>query len=261
MTEVTLKCVDAFILEARERPEPLVEALARLDDDIAENDHFELYWFPYTDRVQTKRNNRVPRNDRPLGRVRGYVDDELLSNRLFAGACRLGRAIPSLIPTVTRIEARALSPRVYTATSHEVFCTPRRVRFIEMEYGFPRAALPDAFRALRSIVASLPYKIIFPVEVRVTAADDVWLSHGYGRDNAYIAIHQYVGLPYQRYFHAFEAVAQGLAGRPHWGKMHWRTAGDLRPVYPRFDDFLAVRDKVDPRRTFASGYTHQVFGP
>ena len=99
------------------------------------------------------------------------------------------------------------------------------------------------------------------MEVRFTAADDIWLSHGHGRDNAYIAIHQFVGMPYERYFRAFESVCAGLGGRPHWGKMHFRTAADLRPAYPRFDDFLAVRDRVDPDRIFASDYTRQVLGP
>ena len=52
--------------------------------------------------------------------------------------------------------------------SHEVFCTPRRVRFVEMEYGVPRAALPEAFEGLRKVVDRLPFKVIFPVEVRVS---------------------------------------------------------------------------------------------
>jgi L-gulonolactone oxidase len=96
--------------------------------------------------------------------------------------------------------------------------------------------------------------------VRFTASDDIWLSHGYGRDNAYIAIHQFGGMPYEQYFREFEAVGSALGGRPHWGKMHYRTAETLRPVYPRFDDFLAVRDKVDPNRVFANDYTRQILG-
>jgi L-gulonolactone oxidase len=43
--------------------------------------------------------------------------------------------------------------------------------------------------------------------------------------------------------------------------MHYRDAQSLRAVYPHFDDFLAVRDKLDPGRTFANDYTTQVFGP
>jgi L-gulonolactone oxidase len=260
LTEVTLRCVDAFTLRAEERPERLADVFAGLTEHVEGNDHFELYWFPYTDRVQTKRNNRVPVPDRPLGGFRGWLDDEFLSNTVFGAACRVGRAVPALVPRIAAVEARALSARVYTAPSYQVFCTPRRVRFVEMEYGLPRAALPDAFARLRSIVDGLPFKVIFPVEVRFTAADDVWLSHGYGRDSAYVAIHQYVGMPYEPYFQAFEEVARELGGRPHWGKLHWRTRDDLRPAYPHFDDFLAVRDRLDPDRVFGNGYTERVFG-
>jgi L-gulonolactone oxidase len=261
VTEVTLRCVDAFTLRADEGLGTIADVFAGLDEHIAGNDHFEMYWFPYTDRLQTKANNRVPVSDRPLNRLRGWLDDDFLSNTVFGAACRVGRRFPGTVRTITKIEARALSPRVYTAPSYEVFCTPRRVRFTEMEYALPRAALTEAFTELRGIVDRLPFPVIFPVELRFSAADDIWLSHGYGRDSAYIAIHQYVGMPYEPYFQAFEKVARELGGRPHWGKLHWRTASDLRQVYPHFDDFLAVRDRLDPDRVYANAYTRSVLGP
>jgi len=261
IVDVTVQCVDAFTLRADERPARLADVFADLPSFVDGHDHFEMYWFPYTDRVQIKCNDRVPISDRPLPRWRGWLDDELLSNTVFAGACRLGRAMPALVPSISRVSARALSARVYTARSDRVFCTPRRVRFTEMEYGLPRSALPSAFDALRRIVDGLPFKVAFPVEVRFTAADDIWLSHGYGRDNAYIAIHQYVGMPYEPYMRAFEKVATELGGRPHWGKLHWRDASSLRTAYPRFDDFVLARDQLDPSRVFANDYTWQIFGP
>ncbi|HKE65573.1 MAG TPA: D-arabinono-1,4-lactone oxidase, partial [Micromonosporaceae bacterium] len=260
ITDVTLRCVDAFTLRAEERPARLADVLGDLPSFVDGHDHFEMYWFPYTDRVQIKCNDRVSVSDRPLPRWRGWLDDEFLSNTVFAGACRVGRAMPALVPSISRVSARALSARVYTARSDRVFCTPRRVRFTEMEYGLPRDALPTAFAELRRIVERLPFKVSFPVEVRFTAADDIWLSHGYRRDSAYVAIHQYVGMPYEPYMRAFEEVASGLGGRPHWGKLHWRDASSLRTVYPRFDDFLAVRERADPRRLFANAYTRQIFG-
>ena len=51
-----------------------------------------------------------------------------------------------------------------------------------------------------------------------------------------------------------------VAGRPHWGKMHTRDAEYLRGVYPRFTDFVAVRDAVDPDRRFGNDYLKQVLG-
>jgi L-gulono-1,4-lactone dehydrogenase len=164
------------------------------------------------------------------------------------------------VPGISAVAARALTARTYTAPSHEVFVTPRRVRFVEMEYGIPRAALPEALAALPAIIARLPFRVQFPVEVRFAAPDTTWLSHGYGRENAYVAIHQYVGAPYEPYFREFEQVCRRVEGRPHWGKLHWRDAGSLRPAYPRFDDFVAARDRLDPHRVFANAYLDRVLG-
>ena len=260
VTEVTLRCVDAFILHADERPTPLADVLASIDERISTNDHFEFYWMPYTEKTLTKANNRVPTDEKPRGSFNRWFNDDLLENTVLGGVVRLCRAVPALTPTLLRTTAMAFSPRVYTERSDLVFTSPRRVRFVEMEYGLPRAALGEAFAGLRRVIDNLPVKVTMPVEVRFTAADDIWLSHGQGRDNAYIAIHQFVGVPFEQYLRGFEAVCKPLGGRPHWGKMHYRDASSLRPAYPHFDDFLAVRDKVDPDRVFANAYTRQVFG-
>ena len=139
--------------------------------------------------------------------------------------------------------------------------TPRRVRFVESEYAVPRESLLDVLGELRAAVPRLADPVMFPVEVRVAAADDIWLSTAYGRDSAYVAIHQYAGLPYQEYFRALESIAAAVGGRPHWGKMHTRDAAQLGELYPRFADFLRVRDEVDPDRRFANPYLEQVLGP
>jgi hypothetical protein len=101
---------------------------------------------------------------------------------------------------------------------------------------------------------------MFPVEVRVAAADDIWLSTAYGRDTAYVAIHQYAGLPYREYFRVFESITAAIGGRPHWGKLHTLDAERLGALYPRFADFLGVRDETDPERRFANPYLEQVLG-
>jgi L-gulono-1,4-lactone dehydrogenase len=129
-----------------------------------------------------------------------------------------------------------------------------------MEYEVPRAAMPSVLAALPRIIDGLPFKVQFPVEVRFTGPDDVWLSHGYGRDSAYIAVHQFAGSRYEPYFRAMEALCEPLGGRPHWGKLHYRDADSLRKAYPKFDDFLAVRDRLDPDRVFANDYLNRVLG-
>ena len=261
LVEVTLRCVDAFTLLADERPMPLTEVLAGLDEQIATNEHLEFYWYPYTDRAQLKRNNTVPTSDLPLTRFRNWWDDDFLTNTVFQGVCRLGKAVPAAVPAISALSARVLTARTYTDRSDKVFCTPRRVRFTEMEYEVPRAAMPEVLDALPRIIDGLPFKVQFPVEVRFSGSDDVWLSHSYGRESAYIAVHQFAGSPYEPYFRAVERLCVPLDGRPHWGKLHYRDADSLRKAYPKFDDFLAVRERLDPARVFTNGHLDRVLGP
>ena len=179
---------------------------------------------------------------------------------LFRSLCRTGRAVPATIKPLNRFAAATQSKRSYSGPSHDVFVTPRRVRFLESEYAVPRESLLDVLAELRAGVARLADPVMFPVEVRVAAADDIWLSTAYGRDSAYVAIHQYAGLPYADYFQLFESIATAVGGRPHWGKMHGCSASYLSTVYPRFADFVRIRDSLDPARLFANDYLTQVFG-
>jgi L-gulono-1,4-lactone dehydrogenase len=263
ISTMTLACVPAFTLTADERPLPLDEVTARFTEFAADNDHFEFYWFPYGRNALVKRNNRVKDQGSPpaLPAWRRYWEYEVMENAAFGTLCRTGRAMPGLIKPLNRLAAARLSKRSYSDTSHRVFVTSRRVRFVESEYAVPRDSVLDVLAELRARVPRLVHPVMFPVEVRVAAADDIWLSTAYGRDSAYIAIHQYVGLPYLDYFGLFESIAATVGGRPHWGKMHTLDAGRLGALYPRFADFLRVRDETDPERRFANPYLEQVFGP
>jgi FAD/FMN-containing dehydrogenase len=191
---------------------------------------------------------------------RRFWEFEVVENAGFGALCRAGRAMPRSIPSLNKFSSAVLSARSYTAVSHQVFVTPRRVRFVESEYAVPRESLLDVFAELRAVVPRLSAPVMFPVEVRVAAADDIWLSTASGRDTAYIAIHQYVGLPYQEYFDAFESIAAGVGGRPHWGKMHSLDATRLAGLYPNFEDFRKVRAEVDPDGRFVNPYLARILG-
>jgi FAD-linked oxidoreductase len=262
ISTVTLRTEPAFVLAAEERPEPLDDVLAGLDAHCADNDHFEFYWFPYGRNALTKRNNRLPAGTAPapLSRARQFIEYQLLENTVFGAVCRVGRAVRPLVRPLNRLSSAVLSERAYRDVSHRVFVTNRDVRFVESEYAVPRAAVGEVLAELRARVPKLADPVMFPVEVRVAAADDIWLSTAYERDSAYIAIHQFVGMPYREYFDLFESVAGAVGGRPHWGKMHSLDANTLRARYPRFDDFTALRATVDPDRKFANPYLDRVLG-
>jgi len=262
VTEITVAVVPAFLLHAVERPESLFDLLEHVDASAEANDHFEFYWFPHTDRALSKRNNRVPEGTakHPLPAWREKLDDDLLSNRFFELTNRVATRLPRATRSINAIASRALSERQFTDSSHRVFVTAREVRFMESEWAFPRAALTEVLLELREWVNTHDEQISFPVECRVAAADDVWLSTAHERQSCYVAIHKYHRQDKGAYFDAFESIAVNHGGRPHWGKIHTRGADYLRSVYPRFDDFVAVRDRVDPGRLFGNPYLERVLG-
>lgn len=263
ITKVTLQAEPRFVLTAQERPMSLRSVVDHLDELVEENEHFEFFWFPHTNKTLSKRNNRLPAGApaRPLGRVRRFVEDEVISNGAFGLTCRTGRLRPALIPRINGFAAGLMGDREYADVSHRVFTSPRRVRFVEMEYAVPRAAVGEALAGIDRVIAEHDLKVSFPVEVRFAAGDDIPLSTATGRDSAYLAVHMFKGQPYETYFHAVEDLMSPLQGRPHWGKMHNQTAATLRERYPRFEDFLAVREKADPDGVFANEYLDRVLGP
>jgi len=262
LVELTLQLVPRFVLHAVEEPEPLEAVLEGWNDRVRAADHFEFYWFPHTQTALTKTNTRLPgdASRKPLGRVSRWVDDELLANGLYRGICALATVAPGVTPFFARQVDKLTGDRDFADFSPAVFTTHRTVRFREMEYAVPLAAVPDAFREVRSLIERKGWRVSFPIEVRVAASDDNWLSTAYGRETGYIAVHRYFREDSSEYFGAVEAIMRAHDGRPHWGKMHTQTAETLSGLYPHLEDFVRVRDELDPGRRFANAYLERVLG-
>ena len=260
VTAVTLRCIPEFTLAAVDAPVPLEEVLASLDERVETNDHFEFYFFPYAERALTRTNNRVDEAPRPRSRAAAWVDQVLLANHVFHAFCLAGRLVPSRIPAINRGVTRLIGTTRRVDRSDEIFASPRLVRFTEMEYAVPRARVVEAIRGVREAIERHRFAVPFPVEVRFVAPDDAFLSTAHGRDTAYVAVHMFRGMEWEPYFRAVEQVMDGLEGRPHWGKRHFQTAETLRPRYPEWERFQAVRARLDPEGRFANAYVDRVLG-
>jgi FAD-linked oxidoreductase len=262
LVDVTIQCVPAFVLQAVERPEPLPAVVGDIIERADATDHFEFYWFPHTDVALTKTNTRLPADAAidPLSAASKVVDDLIVGNGVHQAVCSVGRAAPALVPGINRLSAKVWGDRTFSDASHRVFATSRGVRFREMEYAVPVENLASAFRGVQRVIDENGWQIEFPVEVRVAAADDLWLSTASGRASGYIAVHRYWRADPTAYFAAVEEVMLAHGGRPHWGKMHTLDASALRQRYPRFDEFTALRDRLDPNRLFRNPYLQRVLG-
>ena len=261
ISTITVKCEPAFNLRAVEDAMKIDDVLAGFDDFVERNEHFEFYWFPHTTSAWTKQNNRTTDDPTPRRRWKEFQNDIIMSNVAFGAVCMLGRARPKMIPTLSeKLVAPGVGRIRRVARSDLVYTSPRLVRFSEMEYAIPREHGREAIEGIRKLIDANGFNVNFPIEVRVVAPDDILLSPAHGRQTCYIAVHMYRGMDYRPYFGAVEELMMSFGGRPHWGKLHFRTAENLRPAYPRFDDFIAVRNQFDPTGVFRNDYLDRVLG-
>jgi FAD-linked oxidoreductase len=260
VTAVTLRCLPAFTLHRVDTPFPREEVFDAFQRRADEHDHFELFTFPYADSALVLERNRTDGPPRPRGRAAAFLNDIVLENWALEAISAAGKLFPRGIPSFSRLAAWLASGSKSTDRSDRIFANERRVRFTEMEYGVPRENGPEAARRVIEWVRSNRYPVFFPIEMRVTAADDALLSPSHERDTAYIAVHQYRGMEWRPYFEAVEAIMNEYGGRPHWGKRHFQTAATLAGCYPRWAEFQAARDELDPDRVFANEYAQRVLG-
>ena len=258
---VTLRTVPAYTINRVDAPRPLAETLDRLSELNAGTDHFEFYVFPHTDLALCRESRRTDEAPRPRSAARVYAQEVVLENwvgLLFAAA---GRRFPGRAPQLAGLASRNLGRATKVDASFKVFASERRIKFTEMEYAVPRERGREMVERVLEWAARPELGVAWPIEVRFVAADDSFLSPSHERDTTYVAVHQDRKLDWASYFRGVEAIAREFDGRPHWGKRHFRTAADLEPLYPRWDDFQAARARLDPEGVFANDYTDRVLGP
>lgn len=232
ITQATLRCLPAYRLHERTWAEPFADCMARLDERIAATRHFEFFWVPGEDMAACKALQPVERETWQVSE-----DPPGLSERL----------------------RRYIGPE-RVDWSHRIFPSERNNRFVEMEFAVPAGDGPACMHEIRALMQEQHPDVQWPVEYRTLAADDGWLSPAYQRESVTISVHQAADLPYADFFADAEAVFRNYQGRPHWGKLHSHTAADFAQLYPRWNDFLALRQELDPAGRFLNGHIRHIFG-
>ncbi|MCY0887771.1 MAG: FAD-binding protein [Alicyclobacillaceae bacterium] len=260
LVKVKLRLVPSFRMVYESRRMPLLECLNQLDELKADHRHFEFYWFPHTDMAQVKWMDETA-DAVQVRSMKKYFQDVVMENRVYGALSELCRTMPTLCKTVSRLSANNVPVSRTVDYSHRLFATQRLVRFNEMEYNLPSAAMRETVLEMEEEVRRAKFAVHFPVECRFVRGDDIWLSPAYQRDSAYIAVHMYKGMEYEPYFTAMERIFRTKNGRPHWGKLHTQRAETLAGLYPRWNDFQRIRAIVDPSGMFLNDYLNALFHP
>ncbi len=259
ITQISFNIVPTYKLEYTCQAEPFEETMPKVAAYNKENRNFEYYYFPYAETLQVKVTNV---SDKPIkhNAALAYFNDVVMENTVFGLVTKMGSIFPQLKKPISRAISKSFPKGTKVHYSHKVYATVRHVRFKEMEYNVPIEHFDACMRAVKTAIEEREYFVFFPVECRFVKGDDCWLSPAYGRDSAYIAVHTLPNMPHNPYFEEMEAIFKRYKGRPHWGKMHTRQAEDLAPAYERWEDFTALRTRLDPKGVFLNPYLKRLFG-
>ena len=204
--EVTLQVREAYRLEEQRWLEPFESVMERIEELTTATRHFEYFWYPGQDRAICKSID---------------ITEE-----------------PSQYPLGD--EGQRL------AWGFEVLPNQRLDPHTEMEYSIPTEHGPSCVADIKHLLSSSYPDVVWPIEYRTVAADDVWLSPARGRATVTVSIHEDVQRDETAYYRAAESVFRSYEGRPHWGKVHYLSTEDLAGDYDRWQDWWHVRDGVDP---------------
>jgi L-gulonolactone oxidase len=260
IVSVTLQAVPAYNLRRSDAVIARDEAFALLADPPA-IDHIGLYFMPYIDQVLMWTAERTTAGIDKPSRLEEWFRDVVKVNHGLQAMGAVARRAPRLVPRLSRAFARGIKPETTVDTYDKVFLRPLFVRHDAFEFAVPQAAGPDCVRTLMTAIEKRKVPYAFPCETRIAGAESAWLHPQHGRTSTWVgAAIQSPGIDVDAAWEEAQAACLAAGGRPHWGKWHTLTAAELRGVYPRWDDFCALRARLDPTGLFGSPAIDRVLG-
>jgi xylitol oxidase len=136
--------------------------------------------------------------------------------------------------------------------------TPSSGEEIQSELFVARGDAPAAVAALMPLAPRIS-PLLLVAELRTIAADSLWLSPQYRRDS--VGLHFTWRRRQQDVETVMVAVEEALApfgARPHWGKLFTAPAVSVAARYPRWRDYLALRDALDPQGVFVNEWLRRL---
>lgn len=253
LTQITLQNRPRYKLKEQIRLCSLKDIFTHIDQWKHQHRHIEFWAFLHADQVMLKTLDETDATIQP--RTESWPSEDAL----LTLCSELTRKLPATNPYLQKLLGVFVKPTCYVDWSHRIFPTPRNTKFNEMEYQIPVDSGLQCLDEILHILRKHQVPMFFPIEFRYVKGDEIWLSPFYQRDSVSISIHQFYKQDYRTIFDLIEPILQKYQERPHWGKLHSMSTASLRELYPKWDDFMVLRQQLDPQQKWLNPYLKQLF--
>ena len=233
VTAVTMNVVPAYSLQKWVGYLHYDEVVARWDELLSHR-HFSLFWLP------TDASAALYLLDTPPGQSMVDYCQVKLYDDLPAGV--------------------APNDGWHGGRSYEIYPMDYDPNFDELEYMVPVANGPAAMADIRRLMLEDFPTFIYPMEIRFTGADEAFLSPNYQADTCVISVSGAPGTDYWPFLRAVDEALAKYRARSHWGKLHFTTRERVDALYPKADEFRALRRRFDPNGMFLNHQLAALFG-
>ena len=234
VTQLELEVTDAYRLREHVSLRTWDDVMEHWDQLVDEHRHFGMFWLP------TEESGALYNLD-------GH--GERLADQCYVKVYdEVGPDVPDDDTAGRRVDrCYRIFPMVYDPNFHE------------LEYFVALDCAAEALHAMRELMQrSLPDSV-YPLEVRTVGADDAFLSPQFRTPTVVISVSGTPGTDYWAYLRSVDALLAGFDARVHWGKLHFMTPERLHELYPRADDFVALRRELDPQGMFLNDHLRPLF--
>ncbi|WP_158814725.1 D-arabinono-1,4-lactone oxidase [Methylocapsa sp. S129] len=239
MSTVTLQTVDAYNLKEKLWRDDFETCMAQHDELAARHRHFSFFWCP----VPESRHLYCLPDVAAVSPTKHEHD-----------VCEM--KVMDITDEPPFSDEKSFERVAYSSEIYPIEYVPN---FHELEYAIPVENGKEALRQVRDLMLTKHTNCIYPVEYRFVGGDSGMLSPYYKRDSVTVSVSGGPGIDYWNYLLDVDAILRQYGARPHWGKLHFNNAQDMPTLYPRFDDFRAIRRRLDAEGRFLNDHLRNLF--
>ena len=254
ITQMDMQLVACYKLHRRVQFRPIGEVLGAAMDLWETHRNFEFFYIPFSGTAMSITHDITDAADTP--RDEDESDDAVM--QLKALRDKLGWFPWARKKLLGAAISKAPEENVI-GDSWQLLSSARNVAFNEMEYHLPVENGLAALDEVRHYIERHRPDVFFPLECRMTAADNAWLSPFHAGPCISVAVHTHAPDAYDFLFSDIEPILRRHGGRPHWGKLNSLDGVDLAALYPKLADFAKLRRELDPQGRFLNRYLHGLF--